>query len=150
MLSVLLLLCCLPSDGQERREPTSAHPLIVVAHESKVQVFGTIYPQRFNAAQGEEAHYHLLTWQGGTSVNALVETPVDDLAFHDALVSLGAQPGDNLTGTNGTICTATLHEKRSPVVPLRYTFPGRVIPLVFPLCTPSRNEKPETRNQKRV
>jgi hypothetical protein len=63
----------------------------------EVKIFGIIYPTRFNSAQGEEAHYHLLVWRGGTSVNALIETPAGDLAFHDALVSLGAHPGDNLT-----------------------------------------------------
>jgi len=39
----------------------------------------------------------LLVWQGGTSRAALIETPVDDLVFHETLASLGAQPGDNLT-----------------------------------------------------
>jgi hypothetical protein len=92
-LSFFLLL----QEGQAEEQPTSMTPLVVVSAKQEVQVFGVIYPARFNAAQGDEAHYHLLTWQGGTSVNALIETPVDDLAFHAALVSLGAQPGDNLT-----------------------------------------------------
>lgn len=77
--------------------PLADEPLETNLAGKEVRIFGVIYPQRFNSAQGEEAHYHLLVWQGGTSVNALIETPADDLAFHDALVSLGAQPGDNLT-----------------------------------------------------
>lgn len=77
--------------------PSVSEPLETSVAAKEVKIFGTIYPKRFNLAQGEEAHYHLLVWKGGTSVDALIETPVDDLAFHDALVSLGAQPGDNLT-----------------------------------------------------
>jgi hypothetical protein len=77
--------------------PTAEQPLETHAETKEVQIFGVIYPRRFNAAEGEETHYHLLVWRGGTSVNALIETPADDLAFHDALRALGAQPGDNLT-----------------------------------------------------
>jgi hypothetical protein len=72
-------------------------PLETSLAAKEVKIFGIIYPQRFNSAQGEEAHYHLLIWKDGTSENALIETPADDLAFHDALISLGAHPGDNLT-----------------------------------------------------
>jgi hypothetical protein len=78
-------------------EPTVEHPLEVSAAVKEVCIFGVIYPARFNAATGDEARYHLIVWKGGTSANALIETPADDLAFHDALLSLGAHPGDNLT-----------------------------------------------------
>jgi hypothetical protein len=97
MLSAALLLWRVPGYRQEIEKPTSAVPLVVASEKREVQVFGIIYPARFNAAQGEEAHYHLLVWRGGTSADALVETPADDLAFHDALMGLGGQPGDNLT-----------------------------------------------------
>ena len=70
--------------GQSLVRPTVTTPLMIVAEAKEVQVFGIIYPARFNAAQGEEAHYHLLVWQGGTSRAALIETPVDDLVFHVA------------------------------------------------------------------
>jgi hypothetical protein len=77
--------------------PVADEPLETSLTTKEVKIFGIIYPRRFNAAQGEEAHYHLLVWKGGASANALIETPADDLEFHDALVSLGAHPGDNLT-----------------------------------------------------
>src|SRR5713101_1802241 len=96
-LSAVLLFCCLLLPRQAAAQPTSVAPLVVSTETKEVQVFGIIYPARFNAAQGDEAHYHLLVWQGGSSTNALIETPADDLALHDALVTLGAQPGDNLT-----------------------------------------------------
>jgi hypothetical protein len=78
-------------------EPTATAPLEVNTKAKEVRILGVIYPARFNTAQGEEARYHLIVWKGGTSTNALIETPADDLAFHAALVSIGAQPGDNLT-----------------------------------------------------
>lgn len=77
--------------------PTAEHPLEANSATKEIKIFAVIYPQRFNAAQGEEARYHLVVWKGGTSADALIETPADDLAFHEALVSLGAHPGDNLT-----------------------------------------------------
>lgn len=86
-----------PGYCQSLGQPTVTTPLVVVAEAKEMQVFGSIYPARFNAAQVDEAHYHLLVWQGGTSRAALIETPVDDLVFHEALVALGVQPGDNLT-----------------------------------------------------
>jgi hypothetical protein len=95
--AAVLWFCCLSLSQQTKAEPTATTPLIVVPGAKEVQVFGTVYPSRFNAAHGDEAHYHLLVWQGGSSANALIETPVDDLALHDALSTLGAQPGDNLT-----------------------------------------------------
>ncbi len=95
--SVVLLFCGLVFARQTGAAPTATAPLLVMSEAKEVQVFGIIYPARFNAAQGDEAHYHLLVWQGGTSANALIETPADDLALHDALVKLGAQPGNNLT-----------------------------------------------------
>src|SRR5438445_13756729 len=95
---LIVLLCgCLVLARPTNAAPTAATPLVVMPETKQVQVFGIIYPSRFNAAQGDEAHYHLLVWQGGTSANALIETPADDLALHDALATLGAQPGDHLT-----------------------------------------------------
>jgi hypothetical protein len=97
IFSVALLLWHLAGYGQVVEGPTLDSPLAVKPEAKEVQVFGLIYPARFNAARGDETHYHLLVWQGGTSTSALIETPADDLAFHDALSTLGAQPGDNLT-----------------------------------------------------
>jgi hypothetical protein len=97
MLAGALLFWRMTAYEQAAAEPTLATPLIVERETKKVQIFGVIYPARFNAAQGDEAHYHFLVWQGGTSASTLIETPADDLAFYDALIALGAQPGENLT-----------------------------------------------------
>lgn len=41
--------------------------------------------------------YHLLVWnEGGSAANALFTTPVSDLALHEALVRIGAVPGNAL------------------------------------------------------
>src|SRR6266498_2668644 len=96
-LLAVLLFYCLVFSRQTNAAPTATTPLVVMPETKQVQVFGIVYPSRFNAAPGDEAHYHLLVWQGGTSANALIETPVDDLALHDALSALGAQSGDNRT-----------------------------------------------------
>ncbi|MGH8008020.1 MAG: hypothetical protein ACREQ3_13555, partial [Candidatus Binatia bacterium] len=95
LLVTMLFPGCRPNSGQGVAEPTVS--LTVLPETKEVRVSGVIYPTRFNTAQGAEAHYHLLVWQGGTSTHALIETAADDLAFHDALVKLGGQPGDNLT-----------------------------------------------------
>ena len=132
--------------------PTAEQPLETSATTKEVQVFGVIYPKRFNTAAGEEAHYHLLVWQGGTSPHALIETPADDLAFYEALRSLGAQPGDNLT-------MASWNKRHDPnhaaprekvvgdILDVRLSWSGN--PLGIPIHQifhqqEARNEKPET------
>jgi len=102
MLSMASCLWSTLSYGQTHALPTAETPLVVVPETKEVKVFGVIHAGRFNAARGEEAHYHLLVWQGGKSPNALIETPADDLIFHAALVKLGARPGDNLAMTSWT------------------------------------------------
>ena len=92
----LIFLCAL-MESRGIAVLVTSEPLETSMVTKEVKIFGIIYPERFNSAQGEEAHYHLLVWKGGTSMNALIETPADDLAFHAALALLGAQPGDNLT-----------------------------------------------------
>lgn len=97
LLSLVLVLWGTIGSGQASNTPSPATPVVVRAEIKEIRIFGKIYPARFNTARGEEAHYHLLVWQGGTSAGALIETPADDLAFHDALLSLGGKPGENVT-----------------------------------------------------
>ena len=83
-------------------EANEETPLVVLRETQQIRIYGLIYPTRFNTAQGDEARYHLLTWRGGRSKAALVETPADDLKFYEALIVLRAQPGDNLSMTAWT------------------------------------------------
>lgn len=71
--------------------------LELVRDGGPLRISGLIYPNRFNLRTHEGARYHLITWNGGTSDGALIETEVDDLDFHDALIELGALPGNNLS-----------------------------------------------------
>src|SRR5262245_28343142 len=80
-----LLLSGIVYERQANAEPTEARPLVVDTEKKEIQLYGVIYPERFSAAQGDEAHYHLLVWHKGKSPNALIETPADDLDFHAAL-----------------------------------------------------------------
>ncbi len=88
------LLC---SPAWAVQEPNEETPLVALREIQQIRIYGLIYPTRFNTAQGDEARYHLLTWRGGRSKAALIETLVDDLKFYEALISLRAQPGDNLS-----------------------------------------------------
>jgi len=102
-LAVPLLLfgvLCSPAWAMSERamlEPTQETPLVVLPETQQLRIYGLIYPTRFNTAQGDEARYHLLTWRGGRSKAALIETPADDLEFYEALIALSARPGDNLS-----------------------------------------------------
>ncbi len=96
-LSVVCFLGDNVSLARARQPATMATPLVISSESKQVTLYGVIYPSRFNRAEGDEAHYHLLTWKDGHSKNALIETPVDDLAFHDALIKIGGQPGNTLS-----------------------------------------------------
>ena len=95
-LLVGLVLFGLAGWSRSADQPSRAAPLRIVEEKRQVRVLGRIFPQRFNAAQGQEARYHFLVWQDGTSPHALIQTPVDDLDFHAALLRLGARPGNTL------------------------------------------------------
>jgi len=95
-LSVVCLLGDSFSLVRASQPATLETPLVIAPGSKQVTLYGVIYPDRFNRAEGDEAHYHLLTWKGGHSNNALIETPVDDLAFHDALIKIGGRPGNTL------------------------------------------------------
>ena len=77
-------------------EVSPAAPLHVSTDTRHVSIYGVMYPGRFNRAAGGEAQFHVLAWQDGRASNALIETPVDDLVFHDALLTIGARPGNRL------------------------------------------------------
>jgi hypothetical protein len=62
-----------------------------------VSVRALYRPAQFNRGPGLHNH-HLIVWQGGkAAANALLVALSPDSAIHDALVSIGARPGNNLT-----------------------------------------------------
>ena len=71
--------------------------LSINPEDSCIQIAARYYPKRFNHALGLKNH-HFLVWEKGSAARkALFTTPVPDSAVNDALVSIGAIPGNNLT-----------------------------------------------------
>jgi hypothetical protein len=74
----------------------SRDTLLVDKSKRSVDLAGIYHPSRFNAGGGEHNH-SFVTWEGGLAApNALFTTFSPDSAVYDALVSIGAVPGDNL------------------------------------------------------
>jgi hypothetical protein len=62
-----------------------------------VDVAARFRPSRFNKGGGMKNH-HLVVWDGGkSSMDAVFSTYASDSAVHQALVQVGAKPGNNLT-----------------------------------------------------
>jgi hypothetical protein len=72
-------------------------PLVVNKKYKRIDLAAVYHPSHFNAGRGQHNH-SFVTWQGGLAApNALFTTFAPDSAIYDALVSIGAVPGDNLT-----------------------------------------------------
>lgn len=71
--------------------------LLIDKRKKSIELGGIYHPSRFNAGGGQHNH-SFVTWEGGLAApNALFTTFLPDSAVYDALVSIGAAPGDNLT-----------------------------------------------------
>ncbi len=76
-----------------------------------ISLTGTIYPKRYNTHNNRANGHHFIVWEkGNTAKKALINTPVPDKELLDALIELGAQPGNNLT-------QATWDERHNPNSP---------------------------------
>lgn len=63
-----------------------------------ITLSGRIYPSKFNAWTSWTKHHHFIVWKKGRAAhNALIETDASDEEVLDALLSIGAVPGNNLT-----------------------------------------------------
>jgi hypothetical protein len=72
-------------------------PLVVNKKYNRVDLAAVYHPSHFNAGRGQHNH-SFITWKGGLAApNALFTTFAPDSEIYDALVSIGAAPGDNLT-----------------------------------------------------
>jgi len=92
LLVAALSLPALTAAADSPAEPVS----IDTVH--RVVSFRAVYrPDQFNHGRGLHNH-HLMTWAGGGAArNALLVALSPDSAIHDALVSVGAVPGNNLS-----------------------------------------------------
>jgi hypothetical protein len=88
-LTLVILLAAWPSAAQELLPATDTKALTVTVPAS-------LHLAAF--LRGSPAGHHLLTWAAGAAgKKALLQTAVSDTRVLDALESLGAKPGDNLS-----------------------------------------------------
>ena len=72
-------------------------PVEVIAEEGAVEFTAVVSAADFAGAVKETGGYHLIVWKDGSAADkALFRAEISDVAFLDALESLGAIPGDAL------------------------------------------------------
>ncbi len=78
---------------------TAANPMKVDKQAGEVRILAELQPEAFSGGWIKwTPNYHAVVWQeGGAAGEALLMSPVSDSAVYDALVSVGAVPGNNLT-----------------------------------------------------
>ena len=78
---------------------TTAHPMKVDKQAREVRILAEMQPEAFSGGWIKwTPNYHAVVWKGGGAAGeALLVSPVSDSALYDALVSVGAVPGNNLT-----------------------------------------------------
>lgn len=74
-------------------------PLLVDKEKREVRLLAQMQPRAFSDSSYDTmTGYHLVVYRGGSSWRtALFVAYVDDADFHDAMVSIGAVPGNNLS-----------------------------------------------------
>lgn len=74
-------------------------PMIVDREAREIRLLATLEPKAFGKGWFKQLPgHHAVTWRGGRkSHEALLVTFTSDTEVHDALISLGARPGNNLT-----------------------------------------------------
>lgn len=73
--------------------PTKDNPLVVDTKEKKVMVYTEVNGRYFAEPS---IHWGIVYQQGKVADKALFKSYADPMAFHAALVKIGAMPGDNL------------------------------------------------------
>ena len=84
--------------NQELFKLCQNQPLVTDKEKREVRILAQMQPAAFSDPEGGMPGYHLIVYRGGNAWrNALFISYVDDVTLHDALVSIGAVPGNNLT-----------------------------------------------------
>ena len=75
------------------------HPLKVDSKAGEVRLLAELQPAAFSGGWLKSTpNYHAVVWKGGGAASeALLASYADDASFYDAMVSIGAVPGNNLT-----------------------------------------------------
>jgi hypothetical protein len=83
-----------PMEGLDVR-----HPMKVDKSTGEIRILAELQPKAFSGGWFKRTPgHHAVTWKGGKQGgHALLAAYVDDSSFYDAMVSIGAIPGNNLT-----------------------------------------------------
>ena len=79
--------------------PDETRPLVVDRSAGEVKIFARMQPAAFLGGWlASTPRYHAVVWKDGKAASeALLQAYVSDIKVYNALVSLGAVPGNNLT-----------------------------------------------------
>ncbi|MEW6113281.1 MAG: YdjY domain-containing protein [Thermodesulfobacteriota bacterium] len=85
--------------GKPFKGLTEEFPLQIDHHVSEIRFLADLQPAAFSGDWMTHApRYHAVVWKGGGAAReALLSAYVDDATVYDALIALGAVPGNNLT-----------------------------------------------------
>jgi hypothetical protein len=75
------------------------HPMVVDRNAKEVRILAELQPKAFSDGWlTSTPGHHAVTWKDGKKASeALLSAYVSDSDFHDAMISIGAKPGNNLT-----------------------------------------------------
>jgi len=75
------------------------HPLQADSKAGELRLLAELQPAAFSGGWLKSTpNYHAVVWKGGGAAGeALLASYADDASFYDAMVSIGAVPGNNLT-----------------------------------------------------
>jgi hypothetical protein len=85
--------------GNEFKGLDEKHPLQIDKGKAEVRILADLQPLAFFGSRlFGTPNYHAVVWKGGAAANeALLAAYTDDNSFYDAMISIGAVPGNNLT-----------------------------------------------------
>lgn len=105
IIHILMVICCFnlcqPTANAENlfEGLSSEKPIIIDKDNKEIRLLASLKPSRFEPGWFTQLPgHHAVTWEGGAKADeALLQTSVSDLEFYEAMISLGAAPGNNLT-----------------------------------------------------
>jgi hypothetical protein len=96
ILSFLLVLFVKPSLSSENKAinlPTKENPMIINEKEKKIMIYTEVHEMNVHQPN---VHWGIVFKDGRFQDRAILRAYVNQLDFHDALLKIGAKPGNNL------------------------------------------------------
>ena len=79
-------------------KPQEKMPISIDMEKKTLSFQGVIYPERYNSRKDRANGHHLIVWSGGGNARkALINTESPDIEILNALTTIGAIPGNNLS-----------------------------------------------------